>query len=572
MKRSAGSSVFVWLLRLVLVGVVLVVAFVPPLQELTADSTTDTATIADYHADMVLSADGRLRIVETIQVRMPAGKHGIFRIFDTEDERRNGLEHPVDDVAVTRDGAPETAAWVDSFGGTRTLKIGNAGVTLDPGVHTYVITSTTTDVLNRAAGDRAQFWWNIIGSWQMPMEAATVVVHLPAAPERSECVQGTATRCEVSVEEGTMTYRAAGTLAPHTPVTVRLTFPKGAVPTPDADPTSTRTIALSVLAGLVGAALGAWFIVATRERRPGFPVLFEPPQGVGPALGARVLYETDADDDLQATLYDLGERGLLRLDGNDDAWRINLLADPSSQALSTAESGVLAAFGLQAPGDAFLVSATPTAGQQVNTARSTLRSSVHVEAHRYLATSPAGVWGKVLGGLAVVGVLVIGGFHLFGDSNHVPWPLLIGLAAFAFVDLGVLLDPATGSKHTEEGREMWSRVGGFSRFLTTDSAESRFDAAAHMDWYPRYLAWALVLGSADAWARRFQAQGVELPAVPWIYWTGTGHALSASSFAGSFDAAITSASASYAASQASSGGGGGFSGGSGGGGGGGGSW
>ena len=39
---------------------------------------------------------------------------------------------------------------VESFGGTRTLKIGDAGVVLDPGVHTYVITSTTTDALNRA--------------------------------------------------------------------------------------------------------------------------------------------------------------------------------------------------------------------------------------------------------------------------------------------------------------------------------------------------------------------------------------------------------------------------------------
>jgi hypothetical protein len=369
-----------------------------------------------------------------------------------------------------------------------------------------------------------------------------------------------------------MTYRAAGTLAPHTPVTVRLTFPKGAVPTPAPDPTHTSTVVWSVLAGLVGAALGAVFVLATRERRPGFPVLFEPPEGVGPALGARVLHETDAGDDLQATLYDLGERGVLRLDGNDDAWRVNLLVDPATQQLSAGESGVLVGLGLHAAGDSFLVAATPTAGEQVNGARSVLRAAVHTESRRYLRTDPSGVWGKVLGGLAVLGVLAIAAFHLFGSSNHVPWPLLIGLAAFAVVDLGVLVDPATRSKHTEEGQDMWSRVGGFSRFLTTDSAESRFDAAAHLDWYPRYLAWALVFGSAEAWARRFEAQGVQLPVVPWIYWTGTGDVFSSGGFSGAFDAAITSATASYAASQAASAGGGGFSGGSGGGGGGGGSW
>jgi uncharacterized membrane protein len=138
--------------------------------------------------------------------------------------------------------------------------------------------------------------------------------------------------------------------------------------------------------------------------------------------------------------------------------------------------------------------------------------------------------------------------------------------------MGMLFDPGVRTTRTAEGRDLWSRTGGFARFLTTDSSEARFDAAAHLDWYPRYLAWAVVLGVGEEWARRYQAQGVDVPAVPWLLWTGTGTAhLSADSMNRSFDSAIASASAAYAASQASSSGGG-FSGGSGGGGGGGGSW
>jgi uncharacterized membrane protein len=130
---------------------------------------------------------------------------------------------------------------------------------------------------------------------------------------------------------------------------------------------------------------------------------------------------------------------------------------------------------------------------------------------------------------------------------------------------------------TPEGRDLWSRTGGFARFLTTDSSESRFDAAAHLDWYPRYLAWAVALGSADEWARRYEAQGVEVPDVPWVVWTGTGTRFHAGAMNRSFDGAIASATSAYAAAEAarasaSGGGGGGFSGGSGGGGGGGGSW
>jgi hypothetical protein len=82
------------------------------------------------------------------------------------------------------------------------------------------------------------------------------------------------------------------------------------------------------------------------------------------------------------------------------------------------------------------------------------------------------------------------------------------------------------------------------------------------------------LGSADAWGRRFEAQGVAVPTPSWILWSGTGQQhFSTHRMSDSFNAAIASASAAYAASQvSSSGGGGGFSGGSGGGGGGGGSW
>jgi uncharacterized membrane protein YgcG len=264
---------------------------------------------------------------------------------------------------------------------------------------------------------------------------------------------------------------------------------------------------------------------------------------------------------------------VVRLEGDDDSWRVHLLVDPSTAPLSAGEAEVLSKLRLDAAGESFLVSATTTAGERVAQAQEALQEHIGAESGRYLRTSGPGVWAKVLGWLSVVGVAVMVGIYFFSDSGWVPWPLLTGSAVFAIVALGVMLDPATGTKHTPEGRDLWSRAGGFARFLTTDSAESRFDAAAHMDWFPRYLSWALVFGSADAWARRYEAQGVALPVVPWLYWSGapTNH-FSSHAMTQSFNSAITSASATYAASQSSSGGGGGFSGGSGGGGGGGGSW
>ncbi len=563
-----------WLLRLVVLVAVAAVWFLPPF----SSKQTDTARIARYVAAFDLSADGTLRSTETLDVEMPPGKHGIYRIFDTSDERRNGVQHPVSDVNVTRDGQPEPSSWVESASGTRSLRIGDAGVVLDPGVHTYVITSTTTDALERGPDGTVRWWWNVVGSgWQMEMDSASITATLPAEVTKAECVMGTDTPCTANLSERKLSVET-GHLAPHTPVTVRATFPKGSLPLPPADPAN-RDLVYSIGLAIIGAALGAWFIVATRERAPGFPVLFEPPEGISPALGVRVLDEVDSDDALQATLYDLGAAGIIRLDGNDDAWSVNLLVDPAAAKIGEMERAVLTGLGLTFAGDSFLVTSSASSGEKIATARATLKQMVHLQGAQYLMPSVAGIVGNLLGWLTVAGVVAMSFMRLTsGGGVWFGWPAYFGLAAFALVVSTVAGDPASRTKRTAVGRDLWSRTGGFARFLTTDSSESRFDAAAHMDWYPRYLSWALVFGAADAWARRYEAQGVVVPAVPWIYWTGTDHMGTSfvSSVSQSFDAAITSASASYAASQVSSGsgsfGGGGFGGGSGGGGGGGGSW
>ncbi|UDY35421.1 DUF2207 domain-containing protein [Dermatobacter hominis] len=563
-----------WLLRFLVLVAVAVVAFVPPV----TTQEVDTARITRYVADFELSADGTLVATETIDVEMPGGKHGIYRIFDIADNHRYGVDHPVTDVTVTRDGAAEPVEWTDSNRGSETLRIGSASVFLTPGQHQYVITSTTSNALERGPDGTVVWWWNVVGSgWQMAMDSVSVTARLPAEVTKAECVQGEDTACTADLSERTLRVDT-GPLAPFTPVTVRATFPAGALAEPPAEPTNLPWL-WSTLAALIGAGLGIWFVVATRERRPGFPVLFEPPQGVSPALGAKVLSEVDSDDDLQATLYDLGAKGVIRLDGDDEAWNVNLLVDPQAAQVPEMERAMLAGLGLTQAGDSFLVTSTASAGEMISTARSTLRGTVARQAEAYLQPSAAGIIGNLLGWVAVLGVFGLAGLWLFGRGTWFGWPLFAGLAAFALVAVQVSTDPGTRTKRTAEGRELWSRTGGFARFLTTDSAESRFEAAKHLDWYPTYLAWALVFGSADAWARRFSSQGVEVPVLPWIYWTGIGHPgpAFASSMASSFDAAISSASASYAASQAQSaassfGGGGGFSGGSGGGGGGGGSW
>ncbi len=577
MKRSSpGRKVLAWVLRAVLLLGLLGVLFLEPFTP-TVDQVTDTATITNYEAAMVLSEDGDLSTEEVITTEMPANKHGIFRIFDTADPRRDNIEHPVTIESISRDGLQEPYTIVPGATGTETARIGDPTVTLIPGEHTYQIKSSTTGVLEPGKEGETLWWWDVVGQgWQMPMESVTISAQLPSRPDKAECVQGKDTPCTANID-GTSLRIETGPLDPYTPVTVRVSFPSNSLPPPPAGSSDSGvvalTIALSVLAGLLAAGLGFYLISRTRESEPGFPVLFEPPPGIFPALGVKVLDEQDSSEALQATLFDLAERGLLQLAGDDDTWTVTVIADPAVTPQWPAETAMMLAMGLNTEGDSFEVSKSKGSGEQIVAARKALRSEVSAASGEYLVSSGAGIAGLVIGWLALLGSFFLIGRYFFGSNNPSPlWPLLSGLGVFALVALGMMFDPGVLTKRTETGRDVWSRTGGFARFLTTDSSESRFEAAKHLDWYPKYLPWAMALGSAEIWAQRYEAQGLETPAVPWILWAGTGRNYSMNDMNASFNSAIAGASAAYAASQASSGGGGGFSGGSGGGGGGGGSW
>jgi uncharacterized membrane protein len=132
-----------------------------------------------------------------------------------------------------------------------------------------------------------------------------------------------------------------------------------------------------------------------------------------------------------------------------------------------------------------------------------------------------------------------------------------------------------GTIRTQSGRELWSRVGGFYRVLSTDSAEARFDFSGRKELYTAYLPWAVAFGCADTWAKKYKIETGEEPPVPLYYaYAGASTQNFADSMVHDFNSTVSSAISSYEATQSSSssGGGGGFSGGGGGGGGGGGSW
>ncbi|MEI2703061.1 MAG: DUF2207 domain-containing protein [Baekduia sp.] len=555
-------------------GIVAVIAFAliaGPIDS--SEKVSDTASIATYDVKFGLQANGDLSSIERIGVDFPSGKRGIFRIFDVKDPR-GGPDHPVSGVVVARDGnGDEPWVWQKKTSKTKTIRIGDENVYLEPGRHDYVIAHRTENTLERGKDGTVVWWWDVVGSgWQMRMEEVSVTASLPADGAKVECVRGEGTPCEATIDGRELSLRASS-LAPYTPITVRVTFPAGALPEPPAGNSALIAWLIAIACGLLGAG-AAWYLVSgTRETAPGFPVVFEPPPAVRPALAARVLYEADAEDDLQATLYDLAERQVIRLEGNEAGWTITLLLAPPAEMTNSAEARMLRELGLMIPGQSFTVVSSETSGEKLHDARETLRAAVGDEVRPYLQTSGAGILVKLLGSLAAVTAVGLPIAYVFAGWPSL-WPLTALAAGFALIAAGTVIDPGSDTKHTTQGTDTWSRTGGFARFLSTESSESRFNAAEHLDWYPKYLPWATAFGAASAWAGRYETQGVPAPEVPWIYWSGSGDFGGARGFAamtGSFESAISSAVDSYEAAQSASSGGG-FSGGSGGGGGGGGSW
>jgi uncharacterized membrane protein YgcG len=563
----------------------------------TGGADPDPVRISAYDVDLTVHKDGSLDAVETITTQFPEGRHGIFRFFDVADAGTDGRIVPKD-LEITLDGSdvPVDMSW-ERGKRYRVAKIGDPSDFVEAGAHTYRISWSVDGVLTSAAtsagssgqgswageDDRSVFSWDVVpGGWQMAIDGATAQVHLPAAPELPQCVGGTS--CDMSVDGRTVNLKI-GALAPHTPVSMRTALD---IPTPDRasvpwpvalDAVLGRNIFVVFGLGLLGVLallLGWWAAGRTREKTPGFPVMYEPPAGLGPVQVAYISNETVPSNAVSATLLDLAERGLVKLEPLDvsdpsTGWTVTGAAEREAwSGLDPVARAVGSSLGLDSVGGQFVSAKSKDVGKTlVDLNSSVARAAKGWGLESGLLTNTPGVPVlRVLMGLCVVVAGVLIWFNPFGLT-------LLALPAAAFVIGAVgVAQPASTTHRTPAGREMWSRAGGFRRLLATQSAETRFDFSARKELYTAFIPYAVALGCAEQWARKYEAEtGTPAPVPGWYpIPIGTSSYSSMGNPLASFESSLSSAIGAYQATQSSGGGGGGFSGGGGFGGGGGGSW
>lgn len=582
MKRAVGY----------LIGLaVLVLVIVAPAALYGGDdngtSGSEDTTITSYVATFDVDDQGDMDVVEDLTVNFPfSGKHGIFRFFDRTFQDDAHVRWIPRDIEVTMDGGDVPVDVTTEQRGRYTVaRIGDPDVYVDPGKHVYEISYSIDGVLiDGTNGHETDFYWNLIPSgWQQAIKRADLTVNLPADAQDVQCAVGDLGDCTLSGEGTPTLHVQAKGLEPETPVTVRTGLD---IPTP---PTSTLpwtprfdqvfgtsvTALLVVLVIAVLAGLGAFLLARrTREKDPGFPLLYAPPDGIGPAQAAYLVSEDVDNEQYVATLMYAAEKGAIDLDRSADTWTITDKNGAEGWAgLDPVTSSVAHLLG--GPGTSFAASPSDvTAGKRLKSEIEDFEESTRSWARVNGLMVKSGLGG--LGGLVVGACILVVIFAVFWNPfGMTALALVPGLFA---VFGATLAATGAGTRRTKAGRDLWSRAGGFRRILSTPSAEDRFDFAARKDLYIAYVPWAVAFGCADEWAEKYRTEMGSEPPVPAYfggYYSGAAVGSAVSSMVGDFQSTVNSAISSYEATQKSSssgGGGGGFSGGGGGGGGGGGSW
>jgi hypothetical protein len=565
----------------------------------TVTPVSEETTITDYVADFVLADNGDLDVTETLTVDFPVyGKHGIFRFWDIVDPNDPHARRTPEDISVTRDGSPEPfeLSWEDHHR-QRMAKIGDANSTLDLGEHTYVIKYHIDGVLtenSEKVTDQdldTMFYWQLIPrGWQQSIQQSTLTVHLPV-PAQSDvkCAIGADVETQIDcTAEGGGTQDVTvttGPVAARTPVGIATALDMDTPPAGNAVPWTGRwdrvlsthlwLLVVVLLLAAAATAFGSMLGAKSREKEPGFPVLFAPPDGIGPAQAKYILSESVDRSTYVATLMYAAEKGAVDLTrGAGDSWTITDKAGPQGWAgldpVTTDTAHILGG-----PGSSFTASKSDvSAGQRLKTELDRFEDSV-----KTWGKTSKNMIGNGFGGLG--GLLVLGGFGLM--LACVIWNPFsmsaVGLIPGGFAIGGTsLLATGSGTNRTRSGRDLWSRVGGFRRMLATPSSKQRFDFSGRKELYTAYIPWAVAFDCADEWAQKYRIEVGEEPPVPHYFagaYAGTHTGDFVNSMVSDFDSTVDSAISSYNATQSSSssgGGGGGFSGGGGGGGGGGGSW
>ncbi|PWW01808.1 putative membrane protein DUF2207 [Hoeflea marina] len=405
--------------------------------------------ISRFDADIVVEADGRLDVTETIAVNAEGNeiRRGIFRDIPMRALTPWGFwsDNGFDLVEVTQDGRPATytTEWQGRF---VRIKIGDADVLLSRGEHTYTIRYVTTNQL-RFFDSYDEVYWNVTGNfWNFPILDAHATVRLPdgAVAETVDAYtggEGATGKNFTAGGEGTskVEFDLTRPLGEQQGLTVAVGFSKGVVAPDDTGLgglVSANSGILLMIAGwllLPLYFLYAWNKVGRDPPEQTVIPLFHAPDGLSPAALSYAHFNAfkparrGSDLAFIAALLSLGVKRMLTIREDDDG-DVTLQRGPAVGKRNDLPAGEVALFdGTLGGGQEFRMSKAN--GQRLLKTQQALRSAIVKEyGGRYYKANI----GWFIAGAVLAAVTLIGGMMLQAPPDDgIGTMVLVTVAALA---------------------------------------------------------------------------------------------------------------------------------------------
>lgn len=582
-------------------------------------TTRDTAFVIDRFEQQVrITPQARTEVVEVIDVTFFEPRRGIFRDFDVRTPHPSMDSFREFDVDQGRADAPWNFVVESGPTGPR-LRIGRPEVFLDPGAYRYRLFYAAPSWFYELADDPGTVEARIDFpgfDWPTSIGSSRIVVEVPGPVTGTSCVEGprrTTRPCAqpASVDGNRATFDV-GPFGDREAATVAVRFPRdsfeAAAPIPvfDAVPLGDRDGIRPLPVDRVGAAiillvllivpivlwekLSSWALYRDRVTDPELhnrehpTALPAPPFGWAPPEVAGLLLRTGTSELFLATLIDLDQRGLVQTQSEVVPRRMGrdkhvLTVYRGAPPTDVSDAEILDKL---LPGGAparFDGDYNPAMAARVSAVESvlSLRAGRVYEDNGLVHEAGGLVAESWFRGLVGIALLFYAAGLVFLTWLLTPLhPFSAGVIA-ALVVSGWALIRHFWRHHrlplNSQGRDAGGQARSFENFVRTVEGEQLQWAAGqpridHHHPALSLLPYAVALGQADSWYRRFEGVMAQLAA------TGAVGAAGASTWylhRQSFSD-VSRAQSGTSTEPSSSGGGGGGGGGSGGGGGGGGSW
>ncbi|HET9275529.1 MAG TPA: DUF2207 domain-containing protein, partial [Gemmatimonadales bacterium] len=537
-----------------------------------------------FHAAIRVTPEGVLDITESITARFTGSWNGIYRSIPIKYRTPQGFNWSVDLDLVSATGEDGAALRTETSRERHYLKYKIWVPGAVDASRTVVLRYRVTNGL-RFFEEHDELYWNITGDeWEVPIEAASATIALPAAAEgvRATAFNGpygsTARDATIEIEGSTVRVAMPHRLEFREGLTAVVGWNKGLV----AEPTATdRAAGFLANNWPLAIPIPVFFLAFARwkrrgrdpERRP-IVVQYEPPPGLTPAeLGTLIDHSADMRD-VTATMVDLAVRGFLRIEERDDRKLFGLISDREyvlHRLKPPAEWNGLAPHEQRVLEGIF-------EGQKASRKLSDMEDEFYsclpgirdgvfdrLTERGYYHARPDKVRARWIVLAIAFGLAVAAAGSMFGGRfslSPVPFIAAAVLSAGIILCFGLVM-PA----RSESGARALEKARGFEEFLTRVEDERYKRMITSPELFDRYLPFAMAFGVEKKWARAFEDIYREPPT--WYAGTGPATSFNVSHFSSRL-ADFSGKAGSTMSSSPRSSGGSGFSGGSSGGGGGGG--